>query len=559
MTILLREKFIGAASTPVVGTTLEGLIAEDALWYNASGSTGTAVSSGSDSVICSTSTPLTIEAHKSGSANFITLPLPFTVVATLDAGTFFAGNTANINISGASLSIQISAVDAGGFDFSVYNGTTTVTYNDPSSAGSHEAAIKVEGSRVKFYIDGALISTQNITTTSVINNIAVSLMNLGAASSSVAGLSITTGSNMPTYAGGLGDEAGGDVPIDLTFKVGSITTNPSYSLDGVLDELRLTKGLSRPVSDGIQSAPWPDPATSGGGGGEPDQGWVDITATRAGFPSQTKRFTVTKALAGADGGAGSVGPTGPRGNVNIAVITTGTAWSDAAAVAGLSAAGYGPPQILDIVTLYRTDGTFTETRFYDGAALLVLTQYINGNLLVDGTLAADKIVTGSITTDKLQVGSATSINLNTTAVDSITITTGDTFTNDDHIASTLTLSGTPINITGWSRIAVNIASTSCTHVTVAASAVLKTGAGVFVSGGNYGVTTSMTNYISPTSRGVVVTLPIIDRMGLSLSGSHQIGVRYTLNYYDSTNTPLAAPAGSLGSIISQLLLVENKV
>lgn len=105
---------------------------------------------------------------------------------------------------------------------------------------------------------------------------------------------------------------------------------------------------------------------------------------------------------------GSSGTTGPRGNVNISVAITGTAvWSDAAAVAGLIAAGYGAPQALDIVTEYKSAAGFSESRFFDGAAWLVVTQYLNGNLFVDGTIGAQKIVANSINTRELFVGSAT--------------------------------------------------------------------------------------------------------------------------------------------------------
>ena len=49
-----------------------------------------------------------------------------------------------------------------------------------------------------------------------------------------------------------------------------------------------------------------------------DSAYVDITATRSGYPTQTKRYTATKVKAGATGASGSAGPTGATGNTGAA-------------------------------------------------------------------------------------------------------------------------------------------------------------------------------------------------------------------------------------------------
>jgi len=180
-----------------------------------------------------------------------------------------------------------------------------------------------------------------------------------------------------------------------TFKIGTLPLETASNLVGVLDEIRITKGVTLPVADGIQTEAWPN--ALGGGGPDTGQGWVDITAARAGFTSETKRFTVTKAFAGQDGTGGTPGTPGVRGNINIAVITTGTSWSDLEAAAGIAAVGYGTPRTLDIVTLYRTDGTFSETRSYTGSAWIAVTQYLNGNLFVNGTISTQKLIIGAVT------------------------------------------------------------------------------------------------------------------------------------------------------------------
>jgi hypothetical protein len=98
---------------------------------------------------------------------------------------------------------------------------------------------------------------------------------------------------------------------------------------------------------------------------------------------------------------------GPRGLVNIAGAIAGSVWSDASAVLVISNSGYGVPQTKDIVTLYNTSTSYSESKFYDGAAWLSLDAYINGNLLVTGTVVADKIAANSITASKMVAGTIT--------------------------------------------------------------------------------------------------------------------------------------------------------
>jgi len=195
---------------------------------------------------------------------------------------------------------------------------------------------------------------------------------------------------------------------------------------GTLDEIRITKGFSRDLSV-EQVLPWPETTV----GTTSDIGWVDITASKAGSTSQTKRFTVQRVrkgvpgTSGGDGATGADGPAGPRGNVNVAKTTTGTSWSNIEAAQAISDAGYGVPQFMDIVTLYNNAAGYSETRFYNGSSWIALTSYINGNLLVDGTIAGEKIIADSITGDKIAGNTITAGNINATGlvVDNASITT----------------------------------------------------------------------------------------------------------------------------------------
>lgn len=119
-----------------------------------------------------------------------------------------------------------------------------------------------------------------------------------------------------------------------------------------------------------------------------DASYVDITATRAGFSSVTARLGVNKSKQGAPGTAGQAGA---RGSVQIAAATTATTWSDSAANAALVAMGYSGPAQLDMVTLYNTAAKWSEARVYVSGQWLPVAAYINGNLIVSGTVASEAL------------------------------------------------------------------------------------------------------------------------------------------------------------------------
>lgn len=147
-----------------------------------------------------------------------------------------------------------------------------------------------------------------------------------------------------------------------------------------------------------------------------DVAYTDITASRSGYQPLTRRMywvksraTVDFGSAGSNGSNGSNGTNGMRGTVNIAASTSSNAWSNDEAAAALSGAGFGAPQNRDIVTLYNPGTSFTQTRFYLDGAWLVADSYLNGNLVLAGTMSADRIVAGTITADLIRSGSVTSM------------------------------------------------------------------------------------------------------------------------------------------------------
>jgi len=84
---------------------------------------------------------------------------------------------------------------------------------------------------------------------------------------------------------------------------------------------------------------------------------------------------------------------------------TGSSWSDATAVAAIQAAGF-EPIVADIVTISNPSIGFSETRAYDGTSWITVAQVINGNLIVQGTMAADRIASGLIQSANIEIGSS---------------------------------------------------------------------------------------------------------------------------------------------------------
>lgn len=112
-----------------------------------------------------------------------------------------------------------------------------------------------------------------------------------------------------------------------------------------------------------------------------DSAYVDITATKTGAASITKRFTVTKSKAGANG-------TGTRGPGQHYAI--GSTWSDVAA----QAACPGGPVVNDQVTI--SNGTVTYTKRWDGSAWNVPGAYLSGDMFVEGGIHGSRLKVGTV-------------------------------------------------------------------------------------------------------------------------------------------------------------------
>lgn len=144
-----------------------------------------------------------------------------------------------------------------------------------------------------------------------------------------------------------------------------------------------------------------------------DVGYVDITATRTGYASITKRFTLTKGKTGATGANGTNGTNGTNGAAGTRgsktfYVSGQTSWTDAAA--NTATAAVGGSVLNDVVTEYGTN--FSATKFWDGSVWQTITAAIDGNLIVAGTIGAAKIAANSIDATKLNVTSLSAITAN---------------------------------------------------------------------------------------------------------------------------------------------------
>ena len=102
------------------------------------------------------------------------------------------------------------------------------------------------------------------------------------------------------------------------------------------------------------------------------------------------------------------GATGQRGTVTVTAPGYST-WSDASAVYELGHAGYGAPINRDVVTLY--DATHAVTKYFDNGAWMALGTVLNGNLLVDGSVAAKALSVDNLAAINANLGYVTAGDL----------------------------------------------------------------------------------------------------------------------------------------------------
>jgi hypothetical protein len=161
------------------------------------------------------------------------------------------------------------------------------------------------------------------------------------------------------------------------------------------------------------------------------QGTDTIVVTyRATFGSSTvdKDFTVSKAKQGNPGG----GTPGQRGSMTFHITISGTVWDNTAADNAV-VSQVGSKVLNDVVEETNQSAQFTESRFWDGSNWDKITAFVNGNLLVDGTVGAQKVAANAITGDKLAVGAITADSAAVDSLNASKLTAG--FINAQRIAA----------------------------------------------------------------------------------------------------------------------------
>lgn len=266
-----------------------------------------------------------------------------------------------------------------------------------------------------------------------------------------------------------------------------------------------------------------------------------------------------------DGASGAAGSTGPRGPVNIIWSFSGSAWSDAVAVIALLAGGYGAPQSLDIVTLYNSASGFSETRFFDGTSWLVVTEYLNGNLFVNGTIGALKIVAKSIDTDQLKVGSASASSKSELNSFQLPYQGGYYVNSGDQPILYFTSTGGPVILTGYITVLAWSTNTGDGNGNGDARSFVVT-AGPTVDGYQMAyekmeLWSTRAEFSVPSGNpGIAVTFPVAWR-GIPSAGQHAYGVQVQF-ICKSSNGDYVAQVGAYGGgmeVTAGLVAIENKV
>ncbi|KAB8058053.1 hypothetical protein GCN74_17680 [Janthinobacterium sp. FT14W] len=107
------------------------------------------------------------------------------------------------------------------------------------------------------------------------------------------------------------------------------------------------------------------------------------------------------------------GAPGQRGTVTVTAPGY-SAWSDASAVYELGCAGYGAPMNRDVVTLY--DATHVVTRYFDNGTWLDLGTVLNGNLLIDGSIAGKALAVDNLGALKAKLGTVVAGDISSSTI-----------------------------------------------------------------------------------------------------------------------------------------------
>ncbi len=193
-----------------------------------------------------------------------------------------------------------------------------------------------------------------------------------------------------------------------TFKVyrgtTDVTTSCTFAINTNSSALTASIGAATGVYSVTGAGSWADTSS---------QATLTLRATYVhpvtGSATYDKVFTLTKSRAGSTGGPGDPGDPGTRGSVTL--YGYGTAWNNTTANNLITTTTGSSTRVIgDTVTL--SDGSsFVATKYWGGASWVDPGVVIDGNLLVTGTVSADKIsgnslTAGTVSTQKVRISAA---------------------------------------------------------------------------------------------------------------------------------------------------------
>src|SRR5690625_1468178 len=121
---------------------------------------------------------------------------------------------------------------------------------------------------------------------------------------------------------------------------------------------------------------------------------TDVATISASITVDGKAYSDTYSIARVTDG--DQGEDGVRGTIHAHASRPNAVWNDSAANSAiLSYTGSSARVQGDLVTLYNQSAGWSETREWTGSVWQFLEQVIDGNLIVTGTIAAEKITSGS--------------------------------------------------------------------------------------------------------------------------------------------------------------------
>lgn len=194
---------------------------------------------------------------------------------------------------------------------------------------------------------------------------------------------------------------------------------------------------------------------------------VKVTASlEYGGVTLTQSIDIAKVLDGTNGTSGTDGTNGTNGQRGtVQIVASGSSWSDATANSAITSATGTSPINRDQVTITNST-SFSQTRFYDNGSWLTLAAWVNGNMVVDGTLSAAKITTGTMSADRINGGTISGTNIDISGQFVVTISGGTANTSiaapfiERPICDNSTASGLPGVTSSTSGSGPGIKSTS---------------------------------------------------------------------------------------------------